>query len=77
MIIKEAENFIQSLYKIERINSDYVLKIFDDKVVFSKINHNFISINASPHQLKYHDIKTFNTLKEAKIFIEPVLEKDD
>lgn len=68
-ILKESKNFINSIYKIEYINSSYMLKIFDDKVILSKINKNLININSLPHHLKYYDIKVFNTLEEAQSFI--------
>ena len=42
--IKEAENFIHNSYKIKRINSDYVFKIFNNnKVILSIVNHQFIN----------------------------------
>lgn len=75
-IIKEAEDFIKSVYKIKYINSDYVFKIFDDKVILSEVNRKFVNADSSPYQTEYSDIREFETLEEAEMFFKS-MKKDD
>ena len=75
-IIEEAEKLISSMYKIEIIDGsvDYVFKIFADKVTLSKVNRQFINADTSSYQAEYEDIKTFDTIKEAKDYFKSILE---
>ena len=75
-IIKEAEDFIKSVYKIKYINSDYVFKIFDDKVILSEVNRKFINADSSPYQTEYYNIREFEILEEAEMFFKS-MKKDD
>ena len=77
-IIEEAEKLISSMYKIESIDGsvDYVLKIFADKVTLSRVNRQFVNADTSSYQTEHEDIKTFDTIKEAKDYFKSMLEDE-
>ena len=77
IVIKEAEDFMRNAYKIKYINPDYVFKIFNNKVMLSAVNRQFVNVDATPYQQEYHDINLFNTLEEAEAFVTATLEKED
>ena len=77
-VIKEAERYARSTYKVEALQThfNYVFKISDDGVTFSVRNPRFIDPDKTPSQIEYIDIKSFKTLEKAKAFIVDRLEYD-
>ena len=72
-IIKEAESF--NVFELEHLDFDYVLKVYNNKVILSKNNKKFINKESSSYQQEYLDIKTFDSVSEAKEYFQLFLKK--
>ena len=72
-IIKEAESF--NVFELEHLDFDYVLKVYNDKVILSKNNKKFINKESSSYQQEYLDIQVFNSVSEAKKYFQLFLKK--
>ena len=72
-IIKEAESF--NVFELEHLDFDYVLKVYNNKVILSKSNRKFINKDFSAYQQEYLDIKTFDSVSDAKKYYQLFLKK--